>query len=283
MNDGLRDGSGRRTAFLSEIGVGPEWRLRRRASSAAAAEPDCEPESEPQSAPPTAMSVPDVLVPAAAPAAGNTDSAWAESGSPPAATDEEIARMGWPQLKAAVAGCTRCSLCRTGRAAIFGSGDQAAQWMVVTGAPNRADESERRLFAGDAGQLLSNMLLAIGLAPGHNVYVSSLVKCRATDDKGAERAPTPTEVAACRPYLEREIGLTNAAVILAAGPTAANGLLGKASGEPLAAARGTLHRLGSAALVATHHPEHLLRQGADKAGAWADLCLAHAAHAAAGR
>ena len=185
--------------------------------------------------------------------------------------------MDWPQLRAAVAGCARCNGCRERAAAVHGSGDRAAQWMVVAGAPTLADESEGRLFAGDAGKLLANMLLAIGLAPDQNVYFSSLVRCRALDSDGLERAPTVQEAAACRPYLERELVLTKALVILAAGPAAANGLLSKvalAPLAPLAVARGTLHRVGSAALVATHHPADLLRQGLDKAAAWADLCLA---------
>ena len=122
------------------------------------------------------------------------------------------------------------------------------------------------------------MLKAGGFGPAEKNYVSHLVKCRpqGQETEGAGRAPAPDEIAACRPYLERELALTGARTIVTLGQPALKGLLGP--GVP--AARGAVQRYGAAAVVATYHPADLLRQGENKAGAWADLCLARRAHRA---
>ena len=115
------------------------------------------------------------------------------------------------------------------------------------------------------------------------MYVTSLVKCRPTNANGGDRAPTAAEAAACRPFLERERELCGAGMVLTLGQVAANGLLGKPLQEPLAGSRGSTHHIGAVPMVATLHPGELLRRGADKALAWADLCLArYAADAADG-
>lgn len=205
--------------------------------------------------------------------------AWFDEAPAPArpapVSEEAIAAMDWPALKTAIAGCTRCELCATRRATVQGRGHTGAQWMAITAAPTRLDEKEGRAVAGEAGQLLDNMLKAIGLTTDKEVYLTGLVKCRPAGADGAERAPTPDEVAACRPFLERELALTGAGMVLTFGQAAAKGLLGVAS-------RGKVHRYGELPVVATYHPADLLRRPEDKAKAWADLCLARAArdHAA---
>ena len=118
------------------------------------------------------------------------------------------------------------------------------------------------------------MLHAVGLSRERDVYVTPLVKCRPTNAKGGERAPSEEEVAACRPFVERELALSGARTVLTLGQVAANGLLGRPLQEPLAGLRGQTHRFGGKALVTTLHPGELLRRGADKALAWADLCRA---------
>jgi DNA polymerase len=145
-------------------------------------------------------------------------------------------------------------------------------------------------LAGDPGKLLDNMLAAVGMGRERDVYVTNLIKCRPTTPNGGERAPTPQEAAACRPYLEREVALTGADTVLTLGQIAANTLLGRPLPEPLAGARGAVHALETASaaggqavrLVATLHPGELLRRGADKALAWADLCRARNARARSG-
>ncbi|HJV03512.1 MAG TPA: uracil-DNA glycosylase [Burkholderiaceae bacterium] len=199
--------------------------------------------------------------------------AWFDDAPVPArpapVSEQAIAAMDWPALKTAIASCTRCGLCATRRATVQGRGHTGAQWMAITAAPNRLDEKEGRAVTGEAGQLLDNMLKAIGLTTESDVYLTGLVKCRPAGDDGAERAPTPDEVAACRPFLERELALTGAGMVLTFGQAAAKGLLGVAS-------RGKVHRYGALPVVATYHPADLLRRPEDKAKAWADLCLARA-------
>ena len=182
--------------------------------------------------------------------------------------------MDWAALKTAIASCTRCGLCKGGRKPVYGNGAQQALWFVAAGASTAADEKERQPLAGEPGKLLANMLAAVDLKRESNAYVTNLIKCRPTTAAGGDRAPTPDEALACRPYLDRELALSGATVVLTLGQIAANALQGKPLQEPLAGSRGQVHALGGAKLVATLHPGELLRRGADKALAWADLCLA---------
>ncbi|MGZ8321408.1 MAG: uracil-DNA glycosylase [Telluria sp.] len=281
---------GRAAIFLEEMGIGPLWSLRGGAAapeSQAQAEAVPEPAPAPVSArtplpaPSPALPPPPVYQPGHEPRSPlirtqADGSAWVEDEKPAAITDEEIAAMDWAQLRAAIDSCTRCGLCAGGRKPVHGSGARQAQWLVAAGASTPLDEKEGQPMAGEAGKLLVNMLAAVGLARESDVYVTNLVKCRPVTAAGADRAPTAAEADACRPFLQREAALSGARVVLTMGQIAANGLLGQPLAEPLAAARGRVHALGDAALVATLHPGELLRRGADKALAWSDLCLAKA-------
>ena len=238
----------RDSAFLAEMGV-TQWTLRR-----------------------------DVPAPPAAqdPAVAAADAA------PVAGAEPDIATMDWPALRAAIAGCERCGACARpvyGAGAGASPGSTAAAWVVAAGATSGADEEAGVPVAGEAGKLLDNMLAAAGHARARDVYVTNLVKCRPASANGGDRAPSADEVAACRPFLERELALTGAGVLLTLGQVATNAMLGKPLQEPLAGARGQVHAVGAAALVATLHPAELLQRGADKALAWADLCRAMAAGA----
>jgi DNA polymerase len=183
-----------------------------------------------------------------------------------------IPDMDWTALQAAVKSCTRCDLCHSRKAAVPGRGDANAQWLVLGTAPTAADEDQQRSIAADPGQLLDNMLKAIGVATDEDAYVTTLVKCRPTAADGADRLPTADELSACRPYLERELELAGTRIILTLGHTAGKGLLG-------GAARGKVLRYDGIPTIATYHPADLLRKPEDKARAWSDLCLAKAAHA----
>jgi DNA polymerase len=312
--------SERDAIFLNEMGLTPLWQLRTVPAREAAAEPAAAPGPSPlqpvaQSASALApvAEAPVAEVPAAPPArpappAGprppgptplqpvaqsvsalapvDTDSAWDDAALPSDATPEEIATMDWDQLAIAIAACRRCSACREGRAPVPGTGAKQARWLVAAGATTAADEKARVPLAGEPGKLLDNMLAAVDLARERDVYVTNLIKCRPTTPNGGERAPTPDEAAACRPYLEREVALTGADTVLTLGQIAANTLLGRPLPEPLAGARGDVHTLDAGGrtvtLVATLHPGELLRRGADKALAWADLCRARNARARPG-
>jgi DNA polymerase len=312
------NGVGERDAiFLNEMGLGPLWQLRTAppreaapqptplqpvAQSASALAPVAEavaprpapvaPPPRPRPAPagprppgPTPLQPVAQSVSALAPPADH-DSAWDDAALPSDATPEEIAAMDWDQLTIAIAACRRCSACREGRAPVPGTGAKQARWVVAAGATTAADKKARVPLAGDSGKLLDNMLAAVGMGRERDVYVTNLIKCRPTTPNGGERAPTPQEAAACRPYLEREVALTGAETVLTLGQIAANTLLGRALPEPLAGARGSAHALETGGrtvnLVATLHPGELLRRGADKALAWADLCRARNARARSG-
>ncbi|WP_371762560.1 uracil-DNA glycosylase family protein [Massilia sp.] len=316
--------SERDAIFLNEMGLGPLWQLRTApASVAVAVEADVAivpgltplqpvaqsasalaPVAEPAAPPPAPAVLPPRPAPAGPRPPGPTplqpvaqsvsalappadhDSAWDDAALPSDATPEEIAAMDWDQLTIAIAACRRCSACREGRAPVPGTGAKQARWVVAAGATTAADDKARVPLAGDSGKLLDNMLTAVGMGRERDVYVTNLIKCRATTPNGGERAPTPQEAAACRPYLEREVALTGAETVLTLGQIAANTLLGRPLPEPLAGARGSTHALETGGrtvnLVATLHPGELLRRGADKALAWADLCRARNARARSG-
>jgi len=233
--------------------------------------------SSPHGAPPVAS--PATPPDASEPAALDDDStAWFDEAPAPVrpdpVSDEAIAVMDWAALKTAVATCTRCELCESRRNAVNGRGAQAARWIAISAAPSRLDEKDNQAIAGEAGQLLNNMLKAIELQPENDVYITNLVKCRPSNPDGSDRAPSAEELLACRPFLDRELALTGATMVMTFGQHAARGLM---MGP---AARGKVMRYGAAELpvVATYHPDDLLRKPEDKAKAWGDLCLAKATH-----
>jgi DNA polymerase len=273
--------SARDAVFLAEMGIGPLWTLRDAPAAEEAAA--VEAEAAPAAAPPRVEQAASALQRVAQSASALAAPAPRTEPAPAEVSDADIAAMDWDQLRAAVASCSRCGACaKDGRKPVFGMGPARAQWLVAAGASTAADEGAGAPLAGDTGKLLDNMLFAIGASREADVYVTNLVKCRPSSAKGGDRAPTAEEAAACRPYLERELALTGAGTVLTLGQIAANGLLGQPLSEPLAGSRGSVHDLAGVPLVATLHPGELLRRGADKAQAWADLCRARAARARPG-
>ena len=195
-----------------------------------------------------------------------------------------VAGMDWPALRAAVVACRACTLCDGRRQTVFGTGHPRAHCLVVGEAPGEQEDALGEPFVGESGQLLDRMLRALGLTreaaeppdPARQVFIANTLKCRPPGN----RNPTPQELAACQPYLERQIALVQPRVILAMGRFAVQALLG--SSEPLGRLRGRLHAWRGVPLVVTYHPAYLLRQPAEKARAWEDLCLAASCLAAAG-
>jgi len=184
-----------------------------------------------------------------------------------------VATMDWPELRAAVAACTACSLCDSRTQTVFGIGHAQAHWMVVGEAPGEQEDLRGEPFVGAAGRLLDRMLLALGLTRGaadavQQVYIANTLKCRPPRN----RNPEPEELQRCQPFLERQVELVQPRVILAMGRFAVQSLL--ASTEPVGRLRGRVHQWRGRPLVVTYHPAYLLRNPADKARAWADLCLA---------
>ncbi len=188
--------------------------------------------------------------------------------------DAALAAMDWDALEASIRECTRCGLCEGRQHAVPGVGDRAARWLFVGEGPGRNEDLQGEPFVGPAGKLLDNMLRALGLARGQDTYIANIVKCRPVGFDGRDRPPTPDEVDACMPYLRRQIALIRPQVIIALGKTAAVSLLGLPADTALAGLRGEPREFYGIPLVITYHPAYLLRQPADKAKTWRDLCLA---------
>lgn len=237
--------SERNAAFLEEMGIGPVW-VRRDA-----------PTISEETAGAVATSMP-------------AENGRSEDGTPRI----EIADMDWQQLKEVVSVCPRCDLCRTRKKTVFGTGDEKANWLFVGEGPGRNEDLQGEPFVGPAGKLLDNMLAAMGLRRGANAYIANIVKCRPTGADGRDRPPSPEEVAACMPYLERQIALIKPAVIVALGKTAALSLLNLDPDTAVSSLRGKVHRYRNLPLIVTYHPAYLLRNLPDKRKTWIDLCLA---------
>lgn len=177
-------------------------------------------------------------------------------------------------LRDEVAACEACPLYLGRTQTVFGSGAvDAVQWMVIGEAPGGHDDRVGLPFQGRAGELLHAMLRAVGIGPDASVFYTNLVKCQ---PRGS-RNPTPEEIAACRPYLLRQITLLKPHRILALGHLAAQSLL--QNPLDLEQLRGQVHWLdvdGATRIpvVATYHPAWLLLRGQAKADAWRDLNLA---------
>ncbi len=188
----------------------------------------------------------------------------------------DVAALGWPALRAAVAECRACGLCESRTQPVFGTGHPQAHWMVVGEAPGEQEDLQGEPFVGPSGHLLDRMLSALQITrsadgpepPEQRAYIANTLKCRPPRN----RNPAPAEMAQCEPFLQRQIELLQPRLILAMGRFAVQALL--CSDEPIGKLRGRVHRYHGVPLVVTYHPAYLLRNLPDKAKAWADLCLA---------
>jgi uracil-DNA glycosylase family 4 len=175
-------------------------------------------------------------------------------------------------LPGEVAACTRCSLHQSRTQTVFGVGDPQADWMIIGEAPGAEEDRQGEPFVGRAGQLLNEMLRAVGLSR-ERVYIANILKCRPPNN----RDPKPEEVQACSEYLQRQVAIVRPRIILAVGRIAAQNLLH--SEQPVGRLRGRVHGYepGGIPLVVTYHPAYLLRSPGEKRKSWEDLCLARSA------
>jgi len=185
-------------------------------------------------------------------------------------------RQDWQELRKRVAACVLCPLHEGRTQTVFGVGNQAADWMVVGEAPGAEEDRLGEPFVGRAGQLLDEMLKALGQSR-ETAYIANILKCRPPNN----RDPQPEEAARCAPYLERQIDLIEPRIILAVGRIAAQNLL--STDTPIGRMRGKVFHYGirRVPVVVTYHPAYLLRRPSEKGKVWRDLLLA--ARVAAGR
>ena len=173
-----------------------------------------------------------------------------------------------PGVAELVAPCTRCRLCEARTRTVPGEGPDTARLVCVGEGPGRTEDETGRPFVGQAGELLTKILAAIGLARDQ-VFICNVVKCRPPQN----RTPLYDEIAACVPYLFRQIEILAPRVILAMGNTAAQTLLD--TKQSLGALRGKVHRFRGTPLIVTYHPAALLRNPNWKKPTWDDVRIAH--------
>ncbi len=178
--------------------------------------------------------------------------------------EPELPRESLEQIRADLGECSRCKLAGGRTHIVFGTGDPGAELMFVGEAPG-ADEDEQGLpFVGRAGQLLTRIIEAIELKR-QDVYICNILKCRPPNN----RNPESDEIAACEPFLFRQIAAVKPKVICALGTFGAQTLL--RTKEPISRLRGYFVEYRGAKLMATFHPAYLLRNPNEKRKVWEDM------------
>ncbi|MCK6412311.1 MAG: uracil-DNA glycosylase [Azonexus sp.] len=269
-----------REQMLQEMGIGPIWVLRQAvdeipaaATSSAESSPASRhqpPATESAAAPAAAPVTPAALIdnPAAVPVtlpAPIDNPAATVSGQP---VPHTVDTADWPELLQQIAACRACGLCQQRQQAVPGVGDRHPDWLFIGEGPGAEEDARGEPFVGQAGKLLDNMLAAIDLKRGEKVYIANAVKCRPPGN----RTPETGEMAACRPFLERQIALLQPKIIVLLGKAAVHSLLRE--DKTLASLRGQVREYRGIPTIVTYHPAYLLRNLPDKAKAWEDLLLA---------
>lgn len=171
------------------------------------------------------------------------------------------------QLRAEEIGtCIRCKLHKRRKTIVFGEGNPAAELMLIGEAPGADEDAQGRPFVGRAGQLLMQMIKAIGFQRS-DVYIANVLKCRPPEN----RPPEPDEIAECSPFLFKQVSIIQPKIILALGTFAAQLLLN--SKTSISHLRNRIYDMPYGRVIATYHPSFLLRSPQKKPEAWEDLKL----------
>ncbi len=249
------------------------------------AAPDSPATASAPSAPPPAPPAASIAAPSAAPIASTDAAAPVPPGEALPDHPARWATLGWADLQSAVQQCQSCALGQTRRQAIWGQPAQSpktphADWLVVLPPPSAEDDAQGMPMAGDPGQLLDNMLAALGLQReglgplGHSVFVTPAVKCAPPQ----ARNPQAPELDMCAHHLTRQVALLQPRVIVAMGLVAAQAVLQHDAAQianlPLGRLRSQVWQHQGIPVVVTYPSAYLLRNHADKAKAWADWCMA---------
>ena len=179
---------------------------------------------------------------------------------PPRATVAE----GLDRIRDDLGDCRRCGLSADRTHIVFGEGDPGARLVFVGEGPGFEEDRSGRPFVGPAGQLLTRIIEAIKLSRDQ-VYICNVIKCRPPGN----RNPAPDEIAACRPFLERQIAAIGPEAICTLGTFAAQALLN--TQMPISRLRGRFHSYNGIQLMPTYHPAYLLRNPDQKRAVWEDM------------
>jgi len=254
-----------RLELLDEMGLSPQWKLRESTSvrrGEAKVKAGVQANVTGMPAVEVAPIEPSALRPAMVVSPPDADRA------------QQIAQMGWGDLDQSITACRACALCEQRKQAVPGIGDQNADWLFIGEGPGAEEDERGEPFVGQAGKLLDAMLSAIDLKRGEDVYIANAVKCRPPGN----RTPEAPEVAACLPYLKRQMALLQPRLIVLLGKAAVHAVLSVDSS--LASLRGKpstfVNGEQSVPIIVTYHPAYLLRTLPDKSKAWEDLCRARA-------
>ena len=247
--------------ILEEMGISPRW-VRRdpgtavRSANAGTAARLPTPEVSVSSAQAEPLSVPEKRV------------------APALEGRADIADMNWEDLRQRIKSCQSCNLCAERKQAVPGVGDEKASWLFIGEGPGAEEDARGEPFVGQAGKLLDAMLAAIDLKRGEDVYIANAVKCRPSGN----RTPEADELAACLPYLRRQIELIRPKLIVLLGRVAVTSVLGQDASLSSLRGKTLSYRAGDreVPVIVTYHPAYLLRNLPDKAKAWEDLCRARA-------
>ena len=169
-----------------------------------------------------------------------------------------------PDIRADLGDCRRCPLCKTRTNLVFGEGNSHAGLAFVGEAPGADEDMQGRPFVGKAGQLLTRIIVAMGLQR-EDVYICNILKCRPPGN----RNPKPEEIDACEPFLIRQLQAIRPKVICALGTFAAHTLL--KTDVPISLLRGRFHSYQGIPLMPTYHPAYLLRNPGAKKQVWEDV------------